>query len=223
VRAEVDRVLRQRGALLKQVSGRLDETAGLTLDVWDAKLAEAGAELARLRAALCERLVPLLADAYAAVAVGADARGRVEARYERSWSGELDEALAAGRTEDLRRGANLVGPHRDELVLSVGGLPARTHASQGEQRSLALALRLAAHSVVTATIGSAPILLLDDVFSELDSGRADALVAALPAGQTLLTSAAGLPPGAAPEKVMRVEAAAAPDGSGVVSRLVDDG
>lgn len=222
VRTEVDKVLRQRGALLKQVAGRsLDESAALTLDVWDAKLAESGEELARLRWALCERLAPLLVGAYEAVAVGAEARAVVGLRYERSWSGPLAGALAAGRRDDLRRAANLVGPHRDELTLLVGGLPARTHASQGEQRSLALALRLAAHRVVGETTGTSPVLLLDDVFSELDPRRSDALLAALPAGQALLTSASGLPAGASPERVLRVEAEVRPDGAGVVSRLVE--
>jgi DNA replication and repair protein RecF len=221
VRADVERVLRQRGALLKSVAGRLDEDAERTLDVWDTKLAEAGEELVRLRVALCERLAPMLASSYAAVAVGAEARTAVSVAYESSWSGSLADALAAGRADDLRRGTNLVGPHRDDLALLVGGLPARTHASQGEQRSLALALRLAAHGVVTATTGSSPVLLLDDVFSELDPGRSDALLAALPAGQALLTSASGLPAGATPDKVLRVEAVAALEGGGVRSVLVE--
>lgn len=221
VRAEVERVLRQRGALLKQAAGRLDDSAALTLEVWDTKLAEAGEELVRLRRALCERLAPVVTEAYAAVAVGAEARAHVGMAYEASWSGPLAAALAAGRRDDLRRGANLVGPHRDDVAFAVGGLPARTHASQGEQRSLALALRLAAHSVVAATTGSPPVLLLDDVFSELDRARSDALVAALPSGQVLLTSASGLPPGAAPDKVLRIEATPAGDAAGVVSRLVE--
>jgi DNA replication and repair protein RecF len=219
--SEVDKVLRQRGALLKQVHGKLDAPAELTLDVWDTKLAEAGDELARLRSSLCERLGPVLEAAYEAVAVGADARAAVGLAYERSWTGSLADALAAGRGDDLRRGTNLIGPHRDELVLTVGGLPARTHASQGEQRSLALALRLAAHDVVRVTTGSTPILLLDDVFSELDIVRADALLRALPPGQALLTSAVGLPPGAVPEQTLRVVADARPDGTGVVSHVVE--
>ena len=104
-------------------------------------------------------------------------------------------ALAEARRDELRRGVSLVGPHRDDVELAIGGLPARTHASQGEQRSLALALRLAAHRVVTAAAGSPPVLLLDDVFSELDPGRSDALLASLPAGQTLLTTAERPAPG----------------------------
>ena len=98
-----------------------------------------------------------------------------------------------------------VGPHRDEVVLTIDGLPSRTHASQGEQRSLALALRLATHEVVTELTGSAPVLLLDDVFSELDPDRSDALLAHLPPGQTVLTSASGLPPKATPDLVLHVD------------------
>ena len=83
-------------------------------------------------------------------------------------------------------------------------MPARTHASQGEQRTLALALRLAAHTVVTAAVGEPPVLLLDDVFSELDPVRSEALVAHLPPGQALLTTAANVAPGAPPDLVLRV-------------------
>lgn len=215
VRAEVEKVLRQRNALLRQVRGRLDESAAITLDVWDDKLAAAGDELARLRVALSERLTPELASAYETVAVGAEARARVAASYESSWyggDGGLAVALAVARHDDLRRGVSTVGPHRDDLHLSVGGLPARTHASQGEQRCLALALRLAGHAVVTETVGSPPVLLLDDVFSELDPHRSDALLASLPEGQALLTSAAGLPAAAAPERILQVTAVDLPAG-----------
>jgi DNA replication and repair protein RecF len=97
-----------------------------------------------------------------------------------------------------------VGPHRDDLVLDIDDLPARTHRSQGEQRSLALALRLAVHRHVERATGSTPVLLLDDVFSELDPDRSAALLGSLPAVQTLLTSAAGLPAGTAPELVLDV-------------------
>ena len=111
------------------------------------------------------------------------------------------------RRDDLRRGVTTVGPHRDDLDLAIGGLPARTHASQGEQRSLALALRLAAHHVVTATAGTPPVLLLDDVFSELDPTAATRCCTTCPPGQTVLTSApAGCPPGAAPDLVAAARA-----------------
>ncbi len=104
----------------------------------------------------------------------------------------------------MRRGVSTVGPHRDDVVLAIGEGPARTQASQGEQRTLALALRLAVHHVVTAAAGSPPVLLLDDVFSELDPDRSAALLANLPGGQTLLTTASEPPPAARPERVLQL-------------------
>ncbi|MCA1677235.1 MAG: hypothetical protein LC799_35345, partial [Actinobacteria bacterium] len=89
--------------------------------------------------------------------------------------------------------------------LSVGGMPARTHASQGEQRSLALALRLASHDVVTEVVGEPPLLLLDDVFSELDSGRSQALLDHLPEGQSVLTTTGDIPPAATPHRVVSIQ------------------
>jgi DNA replication and repair protein RecF len=202
LRSEVDKILKQRNALLKNAGGRLDESASFTLDVWDAKLAESGGALAAARQGLLERLAPVLSRTYDAVAHGA---ADVTATYVAEWaSAGLAEALAASRRDDVRRGVSTVGPHRDDVDLRIGGMPARTHASQGEQRSLALALRLAAHHVITDVTGSAPILLLDDVFSELDPDRSDALLANLPPGQTVLTSASGLPPKADPERVLRI-------------------
>jgi DNA replication and repair protein RecF len=121
-------------------------------------------------------------------------------------AGGLASALEQARAEDLRRGTTTVGPHRDDLELVVNGLAARTHASQGEQRSLALALRLATHAVVAEVTGSSPILLLDDVFSELDPARSHALLEHLPPGQALLTTAGPLPVAAQPGLVVRVEA-----------------
>jgi DNA replication and repair protein RecF len=108
----------------------------------------------------------------------------------------LQTALGRGRQDDLRRGVTTLGPHRDEVLLEVGGLAGRAYASQGEQRSLALALRLAGHQLVTDRIASAPVLLLDDVFSELDALRSESLLACLPAGQAIVTTAGELPPGA---------------------------
>jgi DNA replication and repair protein RecF len=202
LRSEVDKILKQRNALLKSSGGRLDDSAAFTLDVWDAKLVESGGALAAARRNLLERLVPVLGDTYDAVAHGP---AEVGARYLATWEATgLEAALAEARRDDLRRGVSTVGPHRDDVELTIGGLLARTHASQGEQRSLALALRLAAHHVLTEVTGSAPVLLLDDVFSELDPDRSDALLANLPPGQTLLTSASGLPPKASPELVLRV-------------------
>jgi DNA replication and repair protein RecF len=202
LRADVDKILRQRNALLRQTAGRLDEAAAFTLDVWDSKLAQAGEALATARVELVERLAPLLSSMYDALAREPTL---VTIAYDAGWRHQgLAAALAGARKDDLRRGVSTVGPHRDEMVLTLGGAPARTHASQGEQRTLALSLRLAVHHVVTATAESPPVLLLDDVFSELDPERGRALVANLPAGQTVLTTAGGLPPDAHPDVVLRL-------------------
>jgi DNA replication and repair protein RecF len=206
LRGEVERVIRQRNALLKQSGGRLDESGAFTLDVWDTKLAEAGTALAAARRGLLGRLGPVLGATYDALA---RRPAEVTAAYEAPWRdgpGGLAGALRRARADDVRRGVCTVGPHRDEVVLAIGDRPARTHASQGEQRSLALALRLAAHRVVTDDTGAPPVLLLDDVFSELDPDRSAALLANLPVGQTLLTSASGLPPDAHPDLTLRVRA-----------------
>jgi DNA replication and repair protein RecF len=206
LRGEVERVIRQRNALLKQSGGRLDEAAAFTLDVWDTKLAEAGSALAQARSELLGRLEPVLGATYDALARHP---AHVAAVYETAWRDGPDGlagALRRARADDVRRGVCTVGPHRDDVVLSIEGRPARTHASQGEQRTLALALRLAAHHVVTEETGAPPLLLLDDVFSELDPDRSAALLANLPPGQTLLTSASGLPPDAHPDLTLRVRA-----------------
>jgi DNA replication and repair protein RecF len=211
VLTEVERVLKQRNALLKSAGGFrvLPEDVSFTLDVWDTKLAAAGEELAAARAGLAGDLQPLVAEAYSALAATSAPGDRrtVNLAYRRSWPGPLAEALAAARPDDLRRSVTTVGPHRDELDLAVGSLPARTHASQGEQRTLALALRLAGHRLVTETIATPPVLLLDDVFSELDHARAEALIRHLPtsAGQAILTTAGDLPAGATVAARYRVE------------------
>lgn len=198
--SEVERTLRQRNALLRQCHGRLDDGATVTLDVWDAKLAESGQALTGRREALVAALVPLVGEGYELLA------GRpsdVAACYQRSWPGEsLAEALAAGRVDDVRRGVSQQGPHRDELAISLEGLASRTEASQGEQRTLALALRLAGHRLVSDRLGEAPLLLLDDVLSELDPDRAAALLGHLPAGQSIITTASGLPPAAQADQLI---------------------
>ena len=203
VRSDFERAVRQRNALLKQARGRLDDAAAITLDVWDTKLVSAGEELVRLRTDLCARLVPFVTGAYRDVA-GAEAE--VHLRYEAPWREVgLAAAVAAARSDDVRRGITTVGPHRDELAVALDGLPSRTHASQGEQRALALALRLGVHRLVTSRTGVPPVLLLDDVLSELDTDRSAALLSALPPGQTLLSSATGLPAGVAADLVVEVE------------------
>lgn len=203
LRAEFERCLRQRNALLKQVRGRLDDAASTTLDVWDQKLSQSGEELARRRTELVTRLQPAVATAYAELAERDD---RVGLTYRAPWQEEgLAQELRRVRDDELRRAVTLVGPHRDELEIRLGGLPSRTHSSQGEQRSLALALRLAAHRLVRELTGSTPVLLLDDVFSELDPARAAALLRSLPEGQTVLSTATGVPSGVDAEQVLRVE------------------
>ena len=200
LRRDLDRILRQRTALLRQSGGRLTPDIATTLDVWDAKLVTAGEALADARAALVADLEPALAKAYADVA---PERGAVSAAYDAPWRAA---GLAAARTDELRRGVCLVGPHRDDLTLRINAMSARTHASQGEQRSMALALRLAAHRLVADALGDVPVLLLDDVFSELDPGRSEALLHHLPAGQAVLTTAGPVPAGAVPDQVVTVAA-----------------
>ncbi|MCA1692620.1 MAG: hypothetical protein LC733_10645 [Actinobacteria bacterium] len=174
------------------------------MDVWDARLVETGEAVGTARSDLVARLEPALGKAYAAIA-GGDSTAATMA-YEAPWREHgLAAALHKARREELRRGVSLVGPHRDELALSIRGMPARTHASQGEQRSLALALRLAAHDVVTELVGEPPLLLLDDVFSELDSGRSQALLDHLPEGQSVLTTTGEIPEAATPHRVVRIQ------------------
>jgi DNA replication and repair protein RecF len=191
---ETERVLRQRAALLRQSGGRAGEDVATSLDVWDQRLADVGKVLAAARERLVTDLDPLVASAYSHLA-GVGDRVVTALRYVRSWDGDLLDALGASRRDDLRRGVNTVGPHRDDLLVEVEGREARTHASQGEQRCLALALRLGVHELIRSRTTLIPTLLLDDVFSELDPDRSRALVAELPAGQSILTTAAPLPEG----------------------------
>ncbi|MBS1836127.1 MAG: DNA replication/repair protein RecF [Actinobacteria bacterium] len=208
VRVDWERSLRQRNALLRQLHGRADDAALVTLDVWDHKCADAGDELVRLRSELTARMSPFVVEAYQDVA---GEQLEVGLAYVSTWrrrddddGGGLLAALVESRSSDVRRGVTLVGPHRDELELTLRRLPARTHASQGEQRSLALALRLATHRLLAEIHGTPPLLLLDDVFSELDPGRSAALLRSLPEGQTLLSSAVGLPDGVDADLVLQV-------------------
>jgi DNA replication and repair protein RecF len=191
---ELERILKQRNALLRSAGGTLRGSMAGTLDVWDSKLADVGETIAVARESLVASLQDETDHAYLKLSAAASVvDGTVGLRYERSWEGQLMVALEGARGEDVRRGVTSVGPQRDDLFLSIEGLAARTQASQGEQRSLALALRLGGHSLVTARQSSSPVLLLDDVFSELDPHRSAALAACLPEGQTLLTSAGPVP------------------------------
>ncbi len=203
LRLELDRIVKQRNTLLKQLGGRLGDDA-TTLDVWDSKMADIGDQFGHARAVLIARLTPLVGEAYEQLA---DRPTSVELRYEPPWRQRgLADALAVARVDDVRRGVSSVGPHRDDVELLINGMPARTHASQGEQRTLALALRLGAHRLVTDKVGSAPVLVLDDVLSELDPGRCEALLRHLPPGQVVLTTAGVLPEAAHPDAIVRIEA-----------------
>jgi DNA replication and repair protein RecF len=204
LRLELDRVVRQRNTLLKQAGGKLSDEVAVTLDVWDARLAELGEQLGYARATLVARCQPMVSEAYEQLA---EASAPVELVYEPEWrSTGLANALANARFDDVRRRVSTVGPHRDELGIGLNGLPARTHASQGEQRTLALALRLAAHRLVAERTESTPVLVLDDVLSELDPDRSTALLAHLPAGQVVITTASPLPPAASPERIIEITA-----------------
>ena len=188
------RSLRQRNALLKQEGRRADE---VTLSVWDERVATAGAEVALHRFALVDQLEPVVSAAYQSVA----GRSVVRPTYRSAWASKVESrdisfltadllaALKERRLRDMDVHSTTVGPHRDEPAFTLDGRAVRTQTSQGEQRSVALALRLASYRLVEARHGVAPVLLLDDVFSELDVARSDGVMEILPRGQVFVTSA----------------------------------
>ena len=210
VKADYERVLRQRNALLKNAAAdrrKGGEYFDSTLAVWDEQLVRFGAELVAVRAGLVEDLVPLLAQAYASVAKDA---GRNEATLSYVPSvplpdqgpdqpsgppgrQELETAFLdevhRRRDEERQRGLTLVGPHRDELALAVGTLPVKGYASHGESWSFALAMRLASYDLLRAD-GDDPILILDDVFAELDSERRERLAELVAGAEQVLVTAA---------------------------------
>ena len=223
VRSDYERVVRQRSALLKsaRAAGR-GVPAGL--EVWDDQLVTRGAELTTARLRLTAALRPLIGQRYADVSGGAGGAA-VSYRMGSERSGVFDpepepgkiaqamrESLDRLRRAELERGVCLAGPHRDELELKIGHLPARGYASHGESWSLALALRLAAFWLLRAD-GEDPVLMLDDVFAELDAGRRDRL-AELAAGaeQVLVTAAV------AADVPSRLAGAAYSVTAGVISR-----
>lgn len=192
LRSDVERILKQRNALLRSAGGRLTPDVESTLMVWNDKLGHAGDALGAARQQLVAALGPRVGEAYRALAGPGHP---VQLDYHPEWLERgLRVELEAVTRDELRRGTTLVGPHRDELGLTLAGLPARTHASQGEQRTLSLALRIAGHHELAAVVGTNPVLLLDDVFSELDPDRATALLELLVADQTIVTSASATPP-----------------------------
>jgi DNA replication and repair protein RecF len=207
VRADYERVLRQRNALLKSAKGR-GGVPPSAMEVWDDHLVAAGAELTAARLRLIGEIQPLVGRCYSAVSgterdtvmryllsavrqagstlVGPDDEPDADPA---KLAVLLREALAARRLAELDRGVCLVGPHRDELELQIGGLPSRGYASHGESWSLALALRLAAYQLLRAD-GEDPVLVLDDVFAELDVGRRSRLAELVGDAEQVLVTAA---------------------------------
>jgi DNA replication and repair protein RecF len=203
VRADYEKVLRQRTALLKSASGagfRGDASALETLDVWDGHLAAHGAELMAARIDLINELAPEVQKSYQSLApesrpAAISYRASVEVESDHADVAMLRTALLAQmarrRDAELERGVCLVGPHRDDLELRLGEQAAKGFASHGESWSLALALRLGSYELLRAE-GSDPVLLLDDVFAELDTSRREALAAAAATAEQVLVTAAVL-------------------------------
>ncbi|MFI8517464.1 DNA replication/repair protein RecF [Streptomyces sp. NPDC085481] len=200
VRSDYERVLKQRNTLLKSAAmARRHGGRGMdlsTLDVWDQHLARAGAELLAQRLDLIGMLRPLADKAYEQLAPGG---GPVHLEYRSSAPGsghtreelygQLIAALADVRKQEIERGVTLVGPHRDDLLLKLGDLPAKGYASHGESWSYALALRLASYDLLRAE-GNEPVLVLDDVFAELDARRRERLAELVAPGEQVLVTAA---------------------------------
>lgn len=204
VRSDYDRVLKQRNSLLKSArSARVSrsgstESALSTLSVWDANLARLGSEIMARRIRLVDELRPLLGKSYEAVARGArredadlEYRPSIETEHvdQHDLTSDLLRAIEERRRDELDRGVTLVGPHRDELACTIGGLPVKGYASHGESWSFALALRLASYELLRAD-GDDPVLVLDDVFAELDSGRRAQLAGMVADAEQVLITAA---------------------------------
>ncbi|MDO5701680.1 MAG: DNA replication/repair protein RecF [Bowdeniella nasicola] len=208
VKSDYDKVVRQRSALLKSALGqrRAGRTPDLgTLDVWDAQVADLGGQLIAARTQLVEELRPYVAQAYHEVSNGQSeagiaiksSLGEIEERAFTDVSyaqAELARQLAEGREREITRGVTLVGPHRDDLILTLGDLPARHYASHGESWSFALALKLASYELLKERDHreghSGPILILDDVFAELDTARRTTLATMVhDADQVFITAA----------------------------------
>ncbi|NOX23260.1 MAG: DNA replication/repair protein RecF [Actinobacteria bacterium] len=197
--ADIDqfkKVLRQRNSLLKQAGRSVDV---MTLDVWDERLATFGARVLLHRLTLLTAMAPVLRESYATVS---SANGVLGWRYDSSWAAGctpntpqseaeslLREALLRRRERDMDMRSTSVGPHRDEPTFLLDDRLTRNQASQGEQRSVALSMRLAAYYLLEERHGRPPVLLLDDVFSELDIERADGVMALMPRGQVFVSSA----------------------------------
>jgi len=201
-RADLEQVIKQRNALLKQTRGRLTEETIITLQVWDEKFHDLSHEWGKERQRTLENINGYATNAYAELSGGETS---LQLLYNPEWLGHgLFESLQKVREDELRRGTTLVGPHRDEIDISLSELPARTHASQGEQRTIALSLRIAGHQLLKKVHNTNPLLLLDDVFSELDTKRAKSLLTLLVADQTFISTAVE-PEYAAESKQVRIQ------------------
>jgi DNA replication and repair protein RecF len=190
---EYERALRQRNALLRDAGGR--EPPGL--QAWDEAIATPGGELCAGRADAIAALAPAAATAYRSVGgssqLGLDYVPKTVApgtnASAESWSASIRDGLAARRAEEIARGTTLVGPHRDDIAITISDLPARSHASQGEAWLGALALVLGAHAAITERVGVTPVLLLDDAFGLLDPDRRERLGGALPDEAQIIATA----------------------------------
>jgi DNA replication and repair protein RecF len=207
VRADYERVVKQRNSLLKSLAGMRssasDPNAHHTLEVWDSQLVSTGAALMLARLDLLRELRPYVRQWYSTLAPGETREVALDYRSSSSADAEtlswrdvqviekaLSSEIVVRRADETRRGVSLVGPHRDDVAVSIGDLPAKGYASHGESWSLALALRLASYSLLEAD-GERAILVLDDVFAELDAQRRGSLATAvLDADQILITAAA---------------------------------
>ncbi|MGL5819549.1 MAG: DNA replication/repair protein RecF [Phycicoccus sp.] len=234
VRADYEKIVRQRGALLKSAAALLgrrgrggarstpyardvadgatkspgaeSDSALHTLEVWDSHLAQVGSQLLYARLRLLRDLAPYLGKAYAEVSAGqSEARATYKSSLRASAAarladGEVPEpdelaaevlaSLVEVRAQEVERGVCLVGPHRDDLVLTLGELAAKGYASHGESWSVALGLRLAAFQLLRHDLGDDPVLVLDDVFAELDTGRRERLAAMVADCEQVLVTAA---------------------------------
>jgi DNA replication and repair protein RecF len=202
VRADYERVLRQRNTLLKSLSGRSrggapSADAASTLDVWDSHLARVGGEILESRLATLTDLMPQASKAYADIAPSNnDAAADYKTGLELGGATRRDEltdllsaAMRERRSDEIQRGVSLVGPHRDDITLTLGTLAAKGYASHGESWSLALALKLGSFHLLRSD-GVEPVLVLDDVFAELDVIRRERLAAGVSAAEQVLVTAA---------------------------------
>lgn len=193
---DFEKALRQRNALLRDIAAGRSRPTGL--EAWDEALAGPGGELAAGRAGAIAALTGAASKAYATVGEGEDLVVSYAPRIQgldmnakpAEWSEAILATLAARRSDEMIRGLTLAGPHRDDLTITIGGLPARTHASQGEAWMAAVALVLGAHDAIGSRLGEPSVLLLDDAFNPLDPGRRERLAGALPEGTQVLISAA---------------------------------